>query len=363
MTKRTLLDMQLYNNSIYNWIFSTLVAVIVFVLLTVLRRMLLNRVLQEGEEKYTGAVAAIRDAIEQTYFWYFFIVACYLASIYLVLSDKWIKQLYNVFVIGTAVQCGIWASSLIRNVLSDYLGRRASEDAASAGAFSILNFLSQVLVWSLVLLLALDNLGANVTALVAGLGIGGMAVALATQNILSDLFASLSIVLDRPFVVGDFVIFGDIMGTVEYIGIKTTRIRSLSGEQIVCTNGDLLGSRIRNFKRMQERRVVFTVGIVYQTPAEQLEIIPGLIREAIEAQSHTRFDRAHFKSFGDFSLNYEIVYYVLVPDYNVYMDIQQTINLSIYRKFEELGIEFAYPTQTVFLGQPVPGPVPVTAVG
>jgi small-conductance mechanosensitive channel len=198
--------------------------------------------------------------------------------------------------------------------------------------------------------LILDNIpGVEITALVASLGIGGIAVALAVQNILSDLFASLSIVLDKPFVIGDFIIVDNCLGTVEHIGLKTTRLRSLSGEQLVFSNNDLLKSRVRNYKRMAERRVVFSVGVTYQTPLEKLERIPTLIRDTIEAQPAVRFDRAHFQGYGDFALNFEVVYYVLDPDYNRYMDIQQGINLGIYSSFAEEGIEFAYPTRTLYI--------------
>jgi small-conductance mechanosensitive channel len=196
---------------------------------------------------------------------------------------------------------------------------------------------------------ALDTYGVNVTTLIAGLGISGIAVALAVQNVLGDLFASFSIVFDKPFVIGDFIIVGDYLGTVEYVGLKTTRIRSLSGEQLVFSNGDLLKSRIRNFKRMFERRVVFTIGVLYQTTYEHLIEIPKMIQSIIENQSQVRFDRAHFKEYGAYSLNFEIVYWIQNPDYNVYMDIQQTINLSIFKQFKEKGIEFAYPTQTLFV--------------
>jgi small-conductance mechanosensitive channel len=198
-------------------------------------------------------------------------------------------------------------------------------------------------------LLILNNLGFDVTALVAGLGIGGIAIALAAQKILSDLFASLAIVVDQPFVVGDFVIVGSQMGTIERIGIKTTRIRSLSGEELICSNADLLGSRINNYKRMTERRVVFTIGVTYQTPADKVEKLPGMLRTAVESQDQVRFDRAHLARYGDFALVYEIVYWVLTPDYNLYMDIQQRINFSIYRQLQDEGIEFAYPTQTIHM--------------
>jgi len=177
----------------------------------------------------------------------------------------------------------------------------------------------------------------------------GIAVALAVQNILGDLFASLTIVLDKPFIVGDFIIVGDSMGTVERVGLKTTRIRSLSGEQLIMPNSDLLQSRIRNYKRMQERRVPFSIRVVYETTGDKLKRIPGILKEVIESQEMTRFDRAHFKDYGNFSLNFEIVYWVLSPEKSRSMDIQQAINLSILERFQKEGIEFAYPTQTIRL--------------
>jgi small-conductance mechanosensitive channel len=184
---------------------------------------------------------------------------------------------------------------------------------------------------------------------VAGLGIGGIAVALAVQSIFSDLFASLSITLDRPFVVGDFLIVGDVLGTVESIGIKSTRLRSLSGEQIVMPNSDLLSSRVRNYGRMMERRVVFETSVAHYTPIEAVERIPRLIREIVEGEADTRFDRSHFAAHGAGSLDFETVYYVRSPDYNRYMDIQQAINLRLHREFARLRIDFAIPSQKLFV--------------
>jgi len=181
------------------------------------------------------------------------------------------------------------------------------------------------------------------------LGVGGIAVALAVQNILGDLFASLSIVLDKPFVIGDFIVVDTFVGTVEHIGLKTTRLRSLSGEQVIFSNTDLLGSRIRNYKRMYERRVVFTLGLVYQTPMEKVESVGKILQEIIELEPQARFDRAHFKEFGDSALVYEIVYFIKTSDFNAYMDAQQRINLAIMQRFEEQGISFAYPTRTVYM--------------
>lgn len=208
----------------------------------------------------------------------------------------------------------------------------------------------KVVVWGLGIIFLLDNLGFEISTVIAGLGIGGVAVALAAQAVLGDLFSYFSILMDRPFDTGDFIILGtDHLGTVEHIGIKTTRIRSLSGEQIVLSNSDLTSSRIKNYKRMDKRRVVFHIGVTYQTPAEKLKDIPAIIENIITSVSDTSFDRAHFSGYGDFSLNFEIVYHVLSSDYNKYMDTQQEINLRIYEEFEKRGVEFAYPTQTLFL--------------
>ena len=194
-----------------------------------------------------------------------------------------------------------------------------------------------------------DNLGVNITAFVASLGIGGVAVALAAQSVLGDGFSSFAIFMDKPFQVGDFIIVGDLLGTVEHVGFKTTRIRSLGGEQLIFSNSDLTSSRIKNYKRMQERRVVFSLGVIYQTPVEKVKAIPPMIKRVVEDHPHARFDRAHFKSFGDFALIYEVVYYVLRPDYNTYMDLQQSMNFRLIEEFQKAGIEFAYPTQQLYV--------------
>jgi small-conductance mechanosensitive channel len=245
-------------------------------------------------------------------------------------------------------QVGVWGTAA---VVAWLMARRrtAGADRAAIGSLGIIGFVMQVVVWALILLLALDNLGVDVTALVAGLGVGGIAVALAMQNILGDLFASLSITLDRPFEIGDFIIVGEYMGSVEQIGVKSTRLRSLGGEQIIISNADLLGSRVRNYGRMNERRVVFSLGVTYETPRAKLKGIPSIVRECIERRERTRFDRCHFAKYGDFSLTFETVYYVLSPDYNVHMDVQQAIYFDIHEAFEREQIEFAYPTQKLWL--------------
>ncbi len=209
----------------------------------------------------------------------------------------------------------------------------------------------KVVVWGLAAVIFLDNLGVNISALVAGLGIGSIAVALAAQNILGDLFNFFIIIFDQPFVIGDFIVLDNFSGTVEHIGIKTTKIRSLTGEQIIFSNSDLTKSRLRNFKRMNKRRATFTIGVTYETDFEKLKKIPSIITDIINSVKKVELDRVHFSSFGDFSLNYDVVYYVLNRDYNQYMDAQQEINFKIKEIFDKEHIDFAYPTQTVFLNK------------
>lgn len=211
------------------------------------------------------------------------------------------------------------------------------------------------LVWGLGIVLLLDNLGFKITAVVAGLGIGGIAVALAAQTVLGDLFAYVAIMLDRPFEIDDFIIVGSLMGTVERVGIKTTRVRSLSGEELIFANKDLTDSRIQNFKRMQLRRIEFNLGVIYDTATVKLREGIGIVRDAITSTADTRFDRAHFSAFGAANLGIQAVYFVLSADYNKYMDVQQEIYLKIKDGFERAGIAFAFPTQTIELKNP-PGP-------
>lgn len=242
----------------------------------------------------------------------------------------------------------VFTVALVRYSFEEYMRKRgvdASGDRALKGVVG----LAKALVWVIGTLFLLDNLGFKISTVVAGLGIGGIAVALAAQTILGDLFAYFTILFDRPFEIGDFVIVGDYMGVIERFGIKTTRIASLGGEQIVVSNKDLTDSRVRNYKRMTKRRVVFRLGVTYQTPASLLQEIPGIVTDIFREIEGTTLDRVHFFSYGDFSLIYEIVYYVDGNDYTKYMDLQQTANLRIYEEFEKRKIGFAYPTQTLYL--------------
>jgi small-conductance mechanosensitive channel len=277
------------------------------------------------------------------------LVAAWLASETMPLTQATDAGMETAVVIGLLIQCALWGVAAVGYLTDRYRRSQLEVDPGGATAIGAMSFIGKVAVWSIAALLILDNLDVDVAALVTGLGIGGIAVALAMQNVLSDLFASLSIVLDKPFVVGDFVVVGEFMGTVEYVGLKSTRIRSLSGEQIVFANSDLLASRLRNYKRMSERRAVFQLGVTYDTPAAKLRRVPEIVRAAVEAQPGTRFDRCHFKSYGASSLDFETVYFMLDPDFNRFMDVQQSINLELFDRFAEEGIEFAFPTRTLFV--------------
>jgi small-conductance mechanosensitive channel len=344
-----LLQINYFGDTLLNWCIALVTFVVVFFGITTSIRYLARKLEAYSKRTQSDLDDLIVDLLKaRTKRLFITVFALYGASHVLSLPVK-IGNVINAAVfLSVSVQLGIWGNGIINFVVR----KRAAEDGEEGlnlEAYSVITWIAKATMWVLVILLALNNLGIRITTLIAGLGISGIAVALAVQNILGDLFASLSIVLDRPFIIGDFIIVGDQMGTVEHVGLKTTRVRSLSGEQLIFSNTDLLSSRIRNFRRMDERRVIFSLGVTYQTPAEKLDRIPGIIREIIESQKQIRFDRAHFSSYGAYSLDFEVVYWVLDRDYNLFRDIHQAINLELFRRFEKEEIEFAYPTQTLFL--------------
>lgn len=339
----------LLGNSLRTWAYALSLTLPVLLALWLLQRILLKRLDQRAQETKSALIEVMRGAMAHTRFWLLGIMAVYAGSLVLSLPAAVVAWASAIALIALLVQLAIWADAAISFWLAHYQKRHEGEDA---GTMRVVGFFARLGLYSIVALLALDNLpNVQVTSLIASLGVGGIAVALAVQNILADLLGSLSIALDRPFTIGDFIVVGEHSGTVEHIGLKTTRVRSLSGEQLIIANNDLLSSRIRNYRRMQERRVAFTLSVSYETPYEKLERIPALLREIIEAQPQARFDRAHFASYGDYALKFEAVYYLLDRSYTLYMDTQQAINLAIFRRFAEEGIAFAYPTQTVYVSK------------
>lgn len=335
-------------NSLQTWILAVGTCVAIVVIVMIAKPPLLRRIRKFSKSTDTLLDDMLAALVDRTRPWFLLVVGLYVGTIILTLPANVESGIRAAFVLVTLLQGGIWGNQVISYLLGRSVRRRMEDDASAITTLAAITVLTKVILWAVVLLLALDNVGVDITALIAGLGVGGIAVALAAQNVLVDLFASMAIVFDKPFVLGDFIVIGDMSGTVEHIGLKTTRVRSLSGEQLVFSNAKLLGSDIRNYKRMAERRIVFTLGLVYQTTAEQLEAIPAMIKEVVQSHENARFDRSHFKTFAASSLDVETVYYVLVPDYSTYMDIQQSINLAVLRRFADAGLDFAYPTQTLY---------------
>lgn len=337
-----------------DWLTALITLLVAMLVLFTARRILVSRLQRWARATTTCLDDILVAVIAATHGVAITAVGVYLGAQALSMPPRVDAVFDKALILVLMMQVGLWGQRAIRAWLEARV--RRNEGSSAATHLGILAFVLSVVLWAIVLLATLNNLGFDITALVASLGIGGVAVALAVQNILGDLFASLSIALDKPFLVGDFIIIDDMMGTVKHVGLKTTRVQSLSGEELIFANNDLLKSRIRNYKRMAERRVVFSFGVTYDTSPDMLEKLVPLTREIVSAQQKVRLDRVHFKSMGDWKLEFEVVYYVLDPDFNLYMDIQQAINLALMRKLQALGVAFAFPTQTVNIAGSVPDP-------
>ena len=352
------MDVTFLENDLESWAAAVAVTLGVTLALYWLRRFVLHKLHARPNASDNMAADLVGQMLRKTYSVTMLAMAAYLGSLVLELSAKQHLVVSRVAIAALILQLAIWGDTLLRAWRDHYIssdGRRASR--------TIICFLTRLALWVVAFLMALDNFGFNITALVASLGVGGIAVALAVQNILGDLFASLSIMLDKPFEIGDFIIVGDVPGSVEHIGLKTTRLRGLGGEQVIFSNGDLLKSRIHNHKRMETRRVAFVLRVAYGSTEQQLARVPQLIREVVSAEPSAAFERAHFFNYGEWSLNFEVVYHFQSPDYIAHMDTQQAILLEIYRRFEREGIRFAHPLSIVRLAdqdgaaaQPIAGP-------
>ncbi|MBC7788922.1 MAG: mechanosensitive ion channel family protein [Anaerolineae bacterium] len=345
------LNRSFHGNALSVWLSAAAIVALIAVPLSLGKRFALSRLTHFAKRTRTRADDLVVELLLRSGFvflvWLTLLVA--LEVLQLKRGDR--SFLRGAAVITFLVQAGIWLNGVIAFWVNSHLAERAASDSASVTTIKALSIGARVFLWAVIFVLALDNLGVDIATLVAGLGITGIAVALAVQNILGDVFAALSIVLDKPFVVGDQIQVDTFAGTVEHIGLKSTRVRSVSGEQIIFSNADLLKGRVRNFKRMYERRIQLLFGISYgttvATSAETLARIPGIVREAIEAQPHTRFERSHFRGYGESALEFESVYFVSSPDFNLSMDVQQAVNLRVFERFSEEGIEFSFPTSVV----------------
>ncbi|MDP8217829.1 MAG: mechanosensitive ion channel family protein [Candidatus Theseobacter exili] len=337
-------------NEIWKWGLFLVLSIVSFTVIKIVLNRVIKHVSVLAEKTKNDIDDAVVLILNNTSLLVIIVIAIFIGSNVLVLRDILPVLLWKLVIIAFFLQIALWGNALVSFWIErKHLPVEEDENKGKLSGYGVIIFLTRLLLWSVIVLLALSNLGVNITAAIASLGIGGIAVALAMQNILADLFCAVTIILDKPFEIGDFIIVDDLLGVIEKIGIKTTRIRSLHGEQLVFSNTDLTGSRVKNYKKMTERRVLFTFGVVYQTTAEKLERVPQMVKDIVKKVEQTRFDRTHFKEYGDSALVFEVVYYVLSADYNIYMDIQQKINMAIFRCFEKEKIEFAYPTQTLYV--------------
>ncbi|HEX7184682.1 MAG TPA: mechanosensitive ion channel family protein [Thermoanaerobaculia bacterium] len=348
------LELGFLGSSVRDWLTAVALGVAAYLFLYLLKKLVIRRAGKIAERTATDVDDFVIELVRRTRRLLMLVPIAYLASFVLDLSDQARDFLKSAAVVALLLQIALWMLVAINFWVARTRRKRLEVDAASATLIGAAGFMAKLVLWTVIVLATLENVGVDVTALVAGLGIGGVAVALAVQNILGDLLASLSIVLDKPFVIGDTIHVDDYVGTVESIGLKTTHVRSISGEQIVFSNSDLVRSRLRNYKRMAERRAVFTFGVVYETPVGKLEKVPGMVREIVEAQDQVRFDRAHFKRLAESSLEFEVVYFVLSPEYSLYMDRQQAILLTLMRRLEGEGIHLSAPTRALLVEKATP---------
>jgi len=346
------LTFEFYGNSAQSWLVAVGIFVLTVILLQVLKRVLRSRVAALIRKSSTKIDDFLLPLLRQTRFFFLVVVGIYIGSSALNLSDSDQLLLSRLLRIAIFLQFGFWGMGLITFYVNrGVTGRLDEDDGEVATTIDIFGLIAKIALWIVVGLLILDNLEVEVNSLIASLGIGGIAVALAVQNVLGDLFASLSIAMDKPFVIGDLIEVDEFVGSVEDIGLKSTRLRSLSGEELVFSNSDLLNSRIRNYKRLEERRNVFTFGVSYDTPHETLKEIPQMVEAMISPLEKVRFDRCHLKEMGEFTLNYETVYYVEDPEYSYFMDVQEKIYLDLSERFSEENISMPYPIQKILLDQ------------
>ncbi len=338
------LDTVFWNNTIANYAVFLGALLICALLIFLFGRIALRRIAALRDRSQSPYGDFVLAGIKRYLLPIAYFAAFYYCTRLLTLNDTLSKIVGTLSTLFAIVMGAMFLSSL-----AAYFFSKMSIGKGESGALAVkwLGRFAKGLVWVIALILFLDNIGIKITSLVTGLGIGGVAIAFAAQSALADVFCFFTIFFDKPFELGDFIIAGDHMGTVEHIGLKTTRLRALGGEQLVVSNADLTGSRIRNYKTMQQRRVVFSLGVTYDTPSEKLRKIPDLIQSIVEQTQEATFARTNFASFGAYSLNYEIVYYVLTADYDRYMQINEQINLAIKEGFEQLGVSFAFPTTSI----------------
>lgn len=337
-------------NTVEQYLNALIVFIAIFIGIKVFKTIIVSRLKKLAKKTETELDDLIVALISELSWTLYLLLPAYLALSMLVVPPI----VLNVFYFAIFIVIVFYVIRGLMHVI-DYAKkllikqRLAEEKEADTTAIDLLGKFAKGLVWLFAVFFILSNLGYDITALIAGLGIGGIAIAFALQNVLSDIFASFSIYFDRPFKKGDFVVIGEDSGTVKKIGIKSTRIKTLQGDELVVSNRELTGARVHNYKRMKKRRVAFSFGLTYDTPVKKLRKIPSLVEGILKKIDKVKLDRVHFKEFGDFSLNYEVVYLIDSSDYLLYRNIQQEINLALKEKLEKEKIEMAFPTQTIYL--------------
>ncbi len=329
-------------NTFETWVLSLVVLVLLLAVFKIFELLILSRLAKLSERTSTDiddALVTIVRSIRPR----FYVIIAFWAALHVLSLGLLAKSIIDALVI---IGVGLQAAYSLQ-VLVDFMTKKKVEDPTRRSALQIIGKIAKVVVWIFAILLVLSNIGVNVTSLIAGLGIGGIAIALALQGILSDLFSSFSLYFDKPFEIGDFIVVGNTSGVVQKIGIKTTRIRSSQGEEIVVSNQDLTTARVHNYKKMEERRAVISFGVVYNTSQDNLEAIPDIVQGIVDAQDKVRFDRCHLKAFGDSALEFETAYYVASGEYACFLDRNQAVHLGIKKAFDDKGIEIAFPTRTI----------------
>lgn len=340
------------DNTLLNWIIAVAIIAVSFIFIKLFKSIIIKKLKKWAVTTTTDWDNFIIEVIEKSVIPLLYISSFYWGLLSLQFNETVDKVINVAYLFSFTFFVLKIISAAFKKFVYSFIRREEdseSKEKQAGGLIAIVN----IIIWICGIIFLIDNMGYNVTTLIAGLGVGGIAIALAAQAVLGDLFSYFVIFFDRPFEIGDFVTLDNESGVIEYIGIKTTRIRTLSGEQLVCSNTDLTNSRLHNFKRMERRRVVFNLGVTYDTTAVKLAKIPEIVKEIIASQQEVQFDRGHFSGFGNFSLDFEFVYYVTGADYNVYMDHQQAIYLAIYKAFEKEKIDFAFPTQTLNINKQI----------
>ncbi len=332
-------------NPVGKWVLAVVLFGVTFTLLPLIKGYISQkrRKWHESERDVPTAIEVITLLVSRTSKLFLFTLAIWLASTQLEFPAR-VGRIERIAIVLTFwFQIGLWGMAAVRYAIDKRAHKGRGMDPGLASSIDIIVFIAGLAIWAMAFLLALDNLGIEIKPLLAGLGIGGIAVALAVQTVLGDLLASMSIALDKPFSVGDALQVDDLNGTVEHIGVKSTRLRSLTGEQIIIANADILKARVRNNGRMRDRRAAFYVNVSYDTPAEKLRQIPGIVQDIVMKQEKTRFDRCHLLVLGDWALRYEVVFFMTVADYAAYANVQQAINIEILEALRTLEVEVAFP--------------------